>query len=322
MSRPPGATVGGQAVIEGVMMRGPDAWAVAVRRQDGIVESVTHELPRLSARSRLAKVPFVRGALVLWESLSLGMQALTWSAQRADAGDEKEMSKGQLVFSMTVALVFFLAVFMVVPLLVAGVFDDRLGDSSIVFNVIDGAVRVLLFIGYIWLIGRSKEIRRVFEYHGAEHMTIHAYEAGDPLDQVEIGKYSPRHPRCGTNFLMIVVLLALVVFTFVGRPSLPWLIASRVLLVPVVAAVSYELLKAAADRRWLQWASRPGMWLQSLTTRPPDPDQVEVAVASLLAALSDPDVREVAARGPMAYSSPAARVEVPDDDGAPLPGNG
>ena len=297
MPRAPGATVGGQAVLEGVMMRAPAAWAVAVRRPDGVIEAVRHELPRLSARSRLARVPFMRGVMVLVESLNLGFRALAWSAQKAGEEEDDEITKGQIAGAMAVALVFFVAVFMVVPLLVARGLDQTFGDSSFAFNVIDGVVRLALFVGYIWLIGRSKDIRRVFEYHGAEHKTIHAYEAGDPLSIDEIQKYSPRHPRCGTNFLLIVILLALLVFTLVGRPSLPWLITSRIVLIPVIAGVSYELLKAAADRRWLALASKPGIWLQRLTTNEPSPDQVEVAVASLLASLGEAEVAEVKERG-------------------------
>jgi uncharacterized protein YqhQ len=306
VSRPPGATVGGQAVIEGVMMRAPNRWAVAVRRPDGVIESSSKPLPRLSARSRWARVPFVRGVLVLAESINLGMRALAWSAQRA--GEEgEEVGKRDLAFAMLIALVFFVAVFMVLPLLLARGFEYLFGtDSSIVFNVVDGVIRVGFFVGYIWAIGRSDEIGRVFEYHGAEHKTIHAYEAGKPLQIDQIQPYSPRHPRCGTNFLLIVVLIALVVFTAIGRPAWLWLIASRVLLVPVIAGFAYEVLKAAAETRWLALASRPGIWLQRLTTREPDDDQVEVAIASLLAAL-DPEERvEVEGRGPVAPGALAA----------------
>ncbi len=300
MSRAPGATVGGQAVIEGVMMRAPTAWAVAVRRPDGVIEAVGHDLPRLSARSRFARIPFIRGVLVLVESLSLGFRALSWSARKAGEDEEEgEIGRGQIAGAMAIALVFFVAVFMVLPLLVAQGLDGLFGDTSFAFNVIDGVVRIALFIAYIWLIGRSKEIRRVFEYHGAEHKTIHAYEAGDPLTIDEIQKYSPRHPRCGTNFLMIVILLALLVFTLVGRPSLPWLVTSRIVLIPVIAGLSYELLKAAADRRWLAAASKPGMWLQALTTQEPAADQVEVAVASLLAALGPEEREALQERGPI-----------------------
>ena len=217
MSRPPGATVGGQAVIEGVMMRAPSKWSVAVRRPDGVIEAVTHELPRLSARSRWGKVPFVRGVLVLAESLNLGFRALSWSARKAGLEDGEEMSGRQMAFSLVVALVFFFGIFMVLPLLVARGAEKLFGDSSILFNVVDGLVRIAIFVGYVWAIGRSAEIRRVFEFHGAEHKTIHAYEAGDPLTIDAIERYSPRHPRCGTNFLLIVVLIALILFTMLGR---------------------------------------------------------------------------------------------------------
>jgi len=300
MSRAPGATVGGQAVIEGVMMRAPNAWSVAVRRPDGVIEAVRHPLPRLSARSVWAKVPFVRGVLVLVESLSLGFRALSWSARKAGE-EEEEVTGPAVVLAMTLALLFFIAVFMVLPLLAAKGAERLFGtDNSVVFNVIDGLVRVALFVGYIWAIGRAEDIKRVFRYHGAEHKTIHAYEAGLPLDRASIQAFSPRHPRCGTNFLMIVVLIAIVVFTMLGRPSWPWLVASRILFVPVIAGLSYELLKAAADHAWLRHASKPGIWLQRLTTAEPEDEMVDVAVASLFAALDDDEKAELVARGPVA----------------------
>ena len=302
MSRPPGASVGGQAVIEGVMMRAPNGWAVAARRPDGVIETVSHELPRLSARSRWAKIPFVRGVLVLVESLNLGMRALTWSARKAgQEEDGEEIRSRDIIGAMVVALIFFVAVFMVLPLLIAHGAENLLGtDNTILFNVIDGLVRVGLFIGYIWAIGRSAEIARVFEYHGAEHKTIHAFEAGKPLQIDQIQPYSPRHPRCGTNFLLIVILIALIVFTVIGKPAWYWLIASRVFLIPVIAGAAYELLKAAAETSWLAVMSRPGVWLQRLTTREPEDEQVEVAIASLLAALNDEERAEVTERGPIA----------------------
>lgn len=302
MSRPPGATVGGQAVIEGVMMRAPSGWAVAARRPDGVIEAVSHELPRLSARSAWAKVPFVRGVLVLIESLSLGMRALTWSARKAGVEEDgEEIRSRDIVGAMVIALVFFVAVFMVLPLLAARGAEGLLNtDSTVVFNVIDGLVRIGLFIGYIWAIGRSAEIGRVFEYHGAEHKTIHAYEAGKALQIDQIQPYSPRHPRCGTNFLLIVILIALIVFTAIGKPAWYWLIASRVFLIPVIAGIAYELLKAAAETSWLKVMSTPGIWLQRLTTREPSDDQVEVAIASLLAALTDEERTAVIDRGPVA----------------------
>jgi len=300
VSRSPGATVGGQAVIEGVMMRAPSKWAVAVRRPDGVIEAVSHELPRLSSRSRWARVPFIRGVLVLGESLSLGFRALSWSAAKAGTEEEGEVKRYQIVLSMIIALAFFIAIFMLVPLAAARGMERVWGKSPILFNTFDGLIRVALFVGYIWLIGRSKEIRRVFAFHGAEHKTIHAYEAGDPLALEAIQRYSPRHPRCGTNFLLIVVLLALVAFTALGRPAWLWLITSRVLGIPVIAGIAYEVLKVGADRRWLHFLAVPGMWLQALTTRQPDDDQVEVAVASLLAALDPEERNGVERRGPVA----------------------
>ena len=299
MSRSPGATVGGQAVLEGVMMRAPNKWAVAVRRPDGVIEAVSHELPRLSSRSRWARVPFVRGVLVLGESLSLGFRALSWSAQKSGEEEGVEIKRGEIVLSMILALAFFIAIFMLVPLGVARGMEALFGKNAVLFNVIDGVVRVALFVGYIWLISLSKEIRRVFAYHGAEHKTIHAYEAGDPLAVEAIQRYSPRHPRCGTNFLLIVVLLALIIFTALGRPAWPWLVTSRVLGIPVIAGLSYEVLKIGADRRWLRFLAAPGMWLQALTTRQPGDDQVEVAVTSLLASLTPAEREDVDRRGPI-----------------------
>jgi uncharacterized protein YqhQ len=299
MSRSPGATVGGQAVLEGVMMRAPNRWAVAVRRPDGVIEAISHELPRLSSRSRWARVPFVRGVLVLGESLSLGFRALSWSAQKSGEEAGVEIKRREIVVSMILALAFFVAIFMLVPLGVARGMQALVGENAVVFNVVDGVVRVALFVGYIWLISLSKEIRRVFAYHGAEHKTIHAYEAGDPLAVEAIQRYSPRHPRCGTNFLLIVVLLALIIFTALGRPAWPWLVTSRIVGIPVIAGLSYEVLKIGADRRWLRFLAAPGMWLQALTTRQPADDQVEVAVTSLLASLTPAEREDVDRRGPI-----------------------
>jgi len=281
------------------MMRAPNKWAVAVRRPDGVIEAVSHELPRLSSRSRWARVPFVRGVLVLGESLSLGFRALSWSAQKSGEEEGVEIKRGEIVLSMILALAFFIAIFMLVPLGVARGMEALFGKNAVLFNLIDGVVRVALFVGYIWLISLSKEIRRVFAYHGAEHKTIHAYEAGDPLAVEAIQRYSPRHPRCGTNFLLIVVLLALIIFTALGRPAWPWLVTSRVLGIPVIAGLSYEVLKIGADRRWLRFLAAPGMWLQALTTRQPGDDQVEVAVTSLLASLTPAEREDVDRRGPI-----------------------
>lgn len=312
MSRPPGATVGGQAVLEGVMMRAPNGWAVAVRRPDGVIEAMSRELPRLSSRSRLAKIPFFRGIMVLVESLSLGFRALSWSAQKAgleEEGDE-EIPRWQIVATMLVAVVFAIALFALIPVFAADFLKRYLGDSSIAFVVLDGVIRIALIVGYMWAISRSKEIQRVFEFHGAEHMTIHAYEAGDPLSVEAIEVYSPRHPRCGTSFLIIVGLVAFFVFLVLAELPFVWQVASRVLLIPVIAGLSYEVLKAAAGYKWMAWASRPGIWLQRITTKQPTGDQIEVAVASLLAALDDEERQAVEARGAIAPGALAAQVDV------------
>jgi uncharacterized protein YqhQ len=298
MSRHPNSTVGGQAVIEGVMMRAPAGWAVAVRTPEGSIVTMCEDLPRLSERKRLARMPMVRGMLVLWESLSLGMRALTWSAEKAIGEEEEPITKWQMALSILLAVAAVAVLFVGAPLLTA---NWLAGDSTLGLNLVEGVIRIVIFVGYIWAIGRSAEIKRVFEYHGAEHKTIHAYEAGDPLTTAEIQKYSPAHPRCGTSFLLLVVLASIVVFSFVPHTlGLVWLVVSRLLLIPVIAGISYEILRASglrADALFGRVVATPGLWLQKLTTGEPDDDQVEVAVASLLAALDDESVEEVRERG-------------------------
>jgi uncharacterized protein YqhQ len=309
LSRPPGASVGGQAVIEGVMMRAPEAWAVAVRRPDGVIEAQSHDLPALTSRSKAAKVPFLRGIFVLIESLTLGFRALSWSAEKS--GDETEqISRTQVVWTMVAAVALAIGLFIVVPVLSAQFLKGYLGDSNFAFVVIDGLVRIGLVVGYIWLIGQTKEIQRVFQYHGAEHKTIHAYENGDPLDVVSIQRYSPRHPRCGTSFIIIVAMVAFFVFLLLAPLPLVWQIIARIVLIPVIAGISYEVLKAAAGHQWLSWASRPGIWIQAITTKEPSDDQVEVAVTSLLAALDDGAIDEVKQRGPVVAAALTAEYDV------------
>jgi uncharacterized protein YqhQ len=312
MSRPPGASVGGQAVLEGVMMRAPSGWAVAVRRPDGVIEAKSRELPRLASRSRWARIPFTRGVMVLVESLSLGFRALSWSAEKAGVEEgEEEITRTQIVGTMIVAAVIAIALFALLPVFAANWFTE---EGSVAFVVLDGAIRLGLIVGYIWLISRSKEIQRVFQYHGAEHKTIHAYEAGKPLSIEAIQPYSPRHPRCGTSFLILVGIVAFFVFlTITGLPFV-WQVASRVLLIPVIAGLSYEVLKVADRVTWMAWASRPGMWLQAITTKEPDDAMVEVAIVSLLAALSDDEAAEVRSRGPVASAALTAVVDAPDAD--------
>ena len=295
-------------------MRAPDAWAVAARRPDGVIEAKRSELPRLSSRNKLAKVPVLRGAFVLIESLQLGFSALSWSAGKS--GDEEDpLDKKEVMFTMVIAVVAAIGVFVLAPAFAANWIKGLVGGNGFLFVVVDGLLRLALIVGYIWLIGRSDEIQRVFQYHGAEHKTIHAYENGDPLDIASIQSYSPRHPRCGTSFLIIVAMVAFVVFLTLAHMPFAWQIIARILLIPVIAGISYEVLKAAAGHSWLAWASKPGIWIQSITTKEPSADQVEVAIASLLAALEPDEIEAVHARGPVASGALGVVYDMGDTDG-------
>ncbi|MGA7228140.1 MAG: DUF1385 domain-containing protein [Acidimicrobiia bacterium] len=298
--------MGGQAVIEGVMMRAPDAWSVAVRQPDGTIAARREQLPRLSERSGAARIPLLRGVLVLWESLSLGFRALSWSAEKATGEEEEPLTKSQIGWTMFVALALFGGLFILLPALVAGV----VSESGLVFNVIEGVLRLALFVGYIWAIGRSAEIGRVFEYHGAEHMSIHAFEAGQPLSVDSVRRYPPEHPRCGTSFLLIVILGSIVLFSLFGKPGWVFLVSSRVLGIPVIAGLAYELLRWSGTRpdgSLARVLATPGIWLQKLTTRVPDESQIEVAISSLVVALNEELVDEVIARGDLPDSSLSVR---------------
>ncbi len=302
----PKMSVGGQAVIEGVMMRAPEAWSIAVRRPDGVIESIRHPLPKLTSRSSAARIPFVRGILVLIESVSLGYRALTWSANKSMGEDEEPLRPREIAFSLSLALVVFAALFMVAPAWAA---KAVAGERGLWFAASEALIRMTLFIGYVWLLGRSKDLRRVFLYHGAEHMTIHAFERDEPLSVEAIKKYRPEHPRCGTNFLMIVIILAIIIYGIVGSGSVLMIIVSRVIGIPVIAGISYELLRLGGlheDSRFGRFLAAPGMWLQKLTTARPEDPMIEVAVASLLAGLEPEQAREAISRGGAAESAIAA----------------
>ncbi|MFO7299650.1 MAG: DUF1385 domain-containing protein [Actinomycetes bacterium] len=280
------------------MMRAPAAWSVAVRKPDGTIVARRDPLPRPSERNRAARIPFLRGVVVLWDSLVLGYKALGWSAQMAADEDEEELTAAQIGWTMVIAIVFFAAVFILLPAMVA---RWVAGESTLLFNTVEGVTRLVLFIGYIWAIGRSREIARVFEFHGAEHMSIHAYEAGEPLSVESVSRYRPEHPRCGTSFLLIVVLGSIILFTFLGIPDgAVWLVASRLAGIPVIAGLAYELLRFSGTRpdgTLARILAKPGLWLQKLTTSWPAEDQIEVAITSLLVALDDDAAREVIGRG-------------------------
>lgn len=306
----PAKTVGGQAVLEGVMMRAPSAWSVAVRGPDGNIVGRRDELNRLSERNRGARIPLLRGIFVLGESLTLGFKALSWSAQKATDEEEEPLTGAQIGWTMALAFTFFAGVFILLPALAAGFVA---GESGIWFNVFEGLLRLGLFIGYIWAIGRSKEIARVFEYHGAEHMSIHAYEAGKPLSIDSVAQYPPEHPRCGTSFLLIVVLGSIIFFSFFGVPGFFFLLVSRLIGIPIIAGLAYELLRWSGTRpdgRLAHWLALPGIWLQKLTTSVPDQDQIEVAISSLVVALDEESYVEVIGRGGVPESAVDVRLAV------------
>ncbi|REK10346.1 MAG: DUF1385 domain-containing protein [Actinobacteria bacterium] len=294
------------------MMRAPTAWSVAVRQPDDRIVARRDDLPRLSNRSRLARVPFVRGILVLVESLSLGFRALSWSAQQATGEEEEPLSGWEIGWTMALAFAIFAGLFILLP---AGAANLVSGENDLLFGVVEGLLRLVIFIGYIWAIGRSKEIARVFEFHGAEHMSIWAYEAGRPLSIDAVREYPPEHPRCGTSFLMIVVLGSIVVFSFLGQHGWLFLVLTRLLGIPVIAGASYELLRFSGlrgDGALARALAAPGLWLQKLTTGTPADDQIEVAISSLIVALDEETFDEVMGRGGVPVAALEARRQIFD----------
>jgi uncharacterized protein YqhQ len=272
---------GGQAVMEGVMMRGREVWAVAVRRPDRSIHVESHDVHSIAQRFRILRKPFFRGIIALGQALGIGIKALSISANESSPEDV-HLSSRQMAMSMVVAVVLFVGIFVVGPAIAFRWVGHRVGSSFLV-NVMEGLFRVALFLGYLVLIGRAKEIRRVFEYHGAEHKTIAAYEHDETLIPESVDRYSTLHPRCGTNFLLIVMVVAILVFAAFGNPGLWWRIGSRVLAIPVIAGLAFEVLRLGAryERSPLMRAvMAPGLWLQKITTNPPDRGEIEVAIAS------------------------------------------
>jgi uncharacterized protein YqhQ len=277
------APVGGQAILEGVMMRGVSTWAAAVRTPEGEIEITSEPVVSWAKRHRILRVPVLRGVVALAESLKIGFRALAFSANAQM--DEDEEPIGGFTWGLTVALSLALAVglFFVVPVGLTSLIKDQLG-SAVLFWLVEGVVRTAIFIGYIAAISRLPDLRRVFEYHGAEHNTISCFEAGDELSPARAARYSRLHPRCGTSFLLIVMVLAIFVFAPLGLPEWYWLVLSRVLGIPLIAGLSYEVIKWAGRNRrkaWVRTLMWPGLMLQNLTTREPDHDQLAVAIASL-----------------------------------------
>jgi len=304
-------TVGGQAVLEGVMMRGPGNWSVAVRTPNGSIEHVSRPIQSAMATHRLLRLPIVRGVMALGESLAIGFRALAisanYAAQEAKEAEEeglpepeaeKELSRGALIFAFAVAIGFAVALFKVTPGLLTELLPISSGGW---FVIVEGLIRVTIFVLYLALISLLPDLRRVFQYHAAEHKAINAYEAGEELEPEIVQRYSLIHPRCGTAFLLWVMVIAVFVFAFFGRPDWYWLIITRILLLPVIAGLAYELIRFAGkhtDNRVLMGVLAPGLWLQRLTTREPSLDQLEVSIRALrtvldLEAKGDPQAGRV-----------------------------
>jgi uncharacterized protein YqhQ len=287
------APVGGQAVLEGVMMRGVSTWAVAVRNPGGQIEISSESLVPWARRNRLWRLPILRGVVALGESLKIGFKALAISAnaqlEEDEDGEPEEI--GGWVWGLTIALSLALAIglFFVIPVGLTSLIKDQLG-SALLFWLVEGVLRTAIFIGYIVAISRLPDLRRVFEYHGAEHKTISCYEAEDELVPSRAKLYSRLHPRCGTSFLLIVMVLAIFVFAPIGLPAWYWLLASRILGIPLIAGLSYEVIKWAGRnrrKRWVRAVMWPGLMLQNLTTREPDEEQLAVAIAALEKVLAE-----------------------------------
>jgi uncharacterized protein YqhQ len=285
---------GGQAVIEGVMMRGAHSAAVAVRNPKG--EIVFHETPlsRTLYRGRIIKTPFVRGVIGLWDALGLGTRALMWAADVAVGEDEDVDFNGPVGWAtIAFSLALGIGIFFLVPTLGAAGIGNVLGltpegsapvgFNAFLVNLIEGAIQIGLLIGYIWLIGRIPDVQRLFGYHGAEHKTINAYEAGADLTPATVAQYAIEHPRCGTAFLLTVAFVSVLVFSLLGRPPLPLLILSRVIFIPVIAGIAYEVIQFSARNMHnplVRMLVKPNLALQHLTTRQPDPHMLEVAIVA------------------------------------------
>jgi uncharacterized protein YqhQ len=304
------APVGGQAVLEGVMMRGVSTWAVAVRKPlpeqlgaDGLKQGEAamgdiwvQSFPLVSwtKRHRVYRWPVIRGVVALAESLKIGFSALGISANAQLGEEEEPISSGMWVGTVIAALALAIGLFFVVPVGLTSIFKDHLG-SAFLFWLVEGILRTGIFLGYLWLLSRLEDLRRVFEYHGAEHKTISCFEAGEPLTPENAQKYSRLHPRCGTSFLLIVMIVAIFVFAPLGKLEWHWLFISRVVGIPLVAGIAFEVIKWFGRNRTKRWARAlmwPGIQLQRLTTREPDLSQLAVAIAALEAVLAVENPRE------------------------------
>jgi uncharacterized protein YqhQ len=282
---------GGQALLEGVMMRGRGAIGVALRHPDGSIVTTSEPLNSILHRNRFARAPFVRGIVLLYETLVIGTRWLMRSGSVQAEGEGEQMGRGTIAITLIVTLALAVGLFVLLPLFLADATTRvTLGpDQALAQHLVEGLIRVAIFVGYLLLVSRSAEIRRTFQYHGAEHMTIHALEHEDPLDIEHVRKYPTAHPRCGTEFLVIFIILSILMFSLLVGQSLLVSIVGRILLIPVIASIAYELLRFGAkhrDKVWLRWIYLPGIWLQAITTKQPDDGMIAVAIASMQEALA------------------------------------
>ncbi|HEY9060026.1 MAG TPA: DUF1385 domain-containing protein [Pseudobacteroides sp.] len=297
-------SIGGEALIEGVMMRGPDDIAIAIRKSDGEIIIDKKPLKTLAKKHSFFKLPIIRGAVGMLESMIIGMRALLYSAEfvevEEEGGKEAKPSKVDaffekifgdkffdvvIYFSVFISMIFVIGLFMLLPSFLAGLlhFNKDTTSGLIGLHLFEGVIRIVLFVGYIALISNMKDIKRVFQYHGAEHKTIHCYESGQELTVENVKKFTTRHPRCGTAFMFVVMIVSIIVFSFTGWGTLLWRVLSRIILIPLVAGLSYEVIKFAgrSDSRFMAIVSAPGLALQKFTTREPDDQQIEVAITAL-----------------------------------------
>ena len=298
-------SIGGQAVIEGVMMRGPKEYAVAVRKSDGEIELKKSDINSVIAKSKILKLPIIRGVISFFESLVVGMKCLMFSADFFDVDveeskfdkwiDKKFGDKAKdftVYFSVIIALLMSVGLFMLLPAFLSGLLFVNEGSTRIWFNLTEGVIRIALFMGYIILISKMPDIQRVFEYHGAEHKTIFCYEAEEDLTVENVKKHPRFHPRCGTSFLLIVMVMAILVFSLVPSPNVWITLLERLILIPLVAGLSYELIKFAgrSENKVVCLLNKPGLWFQRFTTREPDDSQIAVAIEALKSVM--PENRE------------------------------
>ncbi|NQT67455.1 MAG: DUF1385 domain-containing protein [Actinobacteria bacterium] len=273
--------VGGQAVIEGVMMRSKHFWALAVRKPDRTIYTKLFNDVSLTNKNKVLGFMFVRGIVALIESMVLGFKALSYSVNEATE-EEIKFSKREMIISVIIAVVFAVGVFFILPTIIGRSFSEFF-PNAIVYNLLEGLIRIGFFFAYILLVSQIKDIKRVFQYHGAEHKTIQAYENNEELKPENVRKYSTMHVRCGTSFLLIVMIVAILIFTLLGKQSMIWRIISRILLMPVIAGISYELIRFAgkfSKYKVVNILFYPGLMLQKITTREPDDSQIEVAISS------------------------------------------